>query len=42
MKVTAVKGPLFEKIEKDVYKKIAQIILKSMNEDQTKPEKEVV
>lgn len=42
MEVTIIKGPLFEKIEKDVYKKIGKIILNQVNEDQTKSKKEEV
>ncbi|MGE7880334.1 hypothetical protein [Peribacillus muralis] len=29
MKVTVVKGPLFDQVEKEVYKKLYQVILKN-------------
>jgi hypothetical protein len=32
MKVTVVKGPLYEQVEKEVYKKLYQIIMKNSKE----------
>lgn len=34
MKVTVVKGPMFEKIEKEVYRKLYKIIMENANKSQ--------